>query len=121
MSIIQKNIEKGLAEITRRENLFISSIGLILPYGLIVMWPASKYLNNVFFLFLILPIIFYLKMFLWLTKTPCPRCGKPVGDFNKVRIRKCTYCSLKIEPPVLFENKITFKKIDYVPGLNKKI
>ena len=116
---IQDNIDKGLAEICRRENLIIASIGLILPYGLIVIWPASKFLGNGAVVFLFLPIFFYFKVFKWLSSTPCPRCGNPIGDFNKPRSRECSSCHLKIECPLWFGRKLTFTKVDYVPGLGK--
>lgn len=120
MTDYQKNIERGLAEISRRESILISSMGLILPYGLLVMWPASVYLEQYLNIFLLPPIIFYLKVFLWLLKTPCPRCGKSIGDFNKIKSRKCASCGLDILAPKWFNKKVTFKKIEYIPGLKEE-
>jgi hypothetical protein len=116
MENLQNNIEKGLAEIIRRENLFIASLCLMLPYGLCIMWPASSLFGNLAYFVLVPLIAFYGKLYLWLIKTPCPRCGNPIGDFNKVRSRKCTSCSLEIKSPDWFGNKISFRKIDYIPG-----
>jgi hypothetical protein len=80
------------------------------------MWPAFSFLGNLGYFVLIPLIAFYAKCYLWIIKTPCPRCGNPIGDFKKIWSSKCTSCSLEIKSPDWFGNKISLKRIDYIPG-----
>lgn len=116
-----KNIENGLAEIRRREILYMASIGLILPYGLIVIWPVSVNLGK----FMTIPFLFLYAFFLfrvnkWLHRTPCPRCGKAIGNFNRIRAAQCASCKLEIKAPGWFGDKLSFKPIQYIPGMKWK-
>ena len=135
------NIERGLAEIVRKKNLTIAIFfSSVLPYGLLVCWPLSEYLDRSLrpilitmiptlvyslfeFIIIVGPLICLFKVLLrWNSKSLCPNCGMEVGyspyPFT-IKNWKCKSCNLEIIPPPWFNDKITFKRINYMPGFNK--
>jgi hypothetical protein len=120
-NIENDNLERGLAEICRRESLTVASLALILPYCLLVIWPVySRLGKDVTLPFFIPFVIFQIWLHMWVSKSRCPRCGQAVGHSPWGPYTwKCKGCNLEIRSPKWFGNKITFKKIDYIPGSNK--
>ena len=118
------NIEKGLAEISRKHNLTIASLGLALPYGLLIVAPTYYFCmkNGIPWIVPWIPyIIFHVWLHFWFSKSLCPQCGQevghaPWGPYNW----ECKSCKLLIESPKWFGNKISFKKIHYIPGRTDK-
>ncbi len=112
------NIEMGLAEISRRVNLGVASLGLILPYCLLVIWPAYHYFGQDLVLPFFLPfVVFQVWVNILVARTACPRCGQPIG--GKAYKWKCKSCGLEINPPKWFGQRISFTKIHYIPGPTK--
>jgi hypothetical protein len=131
----KNNLENGLAEISRRHNLTIASLGLILPYGLLFCWPVSEFFNQIYdtmlknfipsFIYDLLVFtvcwgpyaVFHLYLHRWYSTTPCPNCGKEVGHSPRdFRVKwKCNSCGLNIVEPIWFKRNLSFKKINYIP------
>lgn len=114
----EDNIEKGLAEISRKVNLGVASLGLILPYCLLVIWPVYHHIGKYVALLFVLPFaVFQAWIHIWVARTLCPRCAEPIG--GKTYRWKCKSCALEINPPKWFGQRILFKKIHYIPGLTE--
>jgi hypothetical protein len=114
----EDNIEMGRREISRRVNLSVASLGLILPYYLLVIWPAYHYFGKYVALPFFLPfVVFQAWVYIWVARTLCPRCGKPIG--GKTYRWKCKSCGLEINAPKWFGQRISFTKIPYIPGPTK--
>ena len=107
-------IQKGLAEIWRRQKLAIASFGPALPYGPLIMAPAYYYFREYATVpLLVLMAVFYLKVWSWVHATPCPSCGMPY--YGTSLGRNCWSCGLRIKKPEGFDYKLSFKRINYKP------
>lgn len=109
-----KNIQMGLAEIWRREKLLIATIGLFALFSLIVCIPLAFAFGGIAAVIgALIPIVFIVKVFLWVESTPCPKCGQPYGGLKVSR--KCSNCNLEIKKLKPIDYSISFKRIDYKP------
>jgi hypothetical protein len=110
-----ENIELGISEIQRRENLLIASLGLALPYGLGVLWPIYVFFGKYPTIpFLLIAFFFWVRLFVWVGSTLCPRCASPYGGLRWQG--KCTSCDLDIGKAGKRNLTISFRRVPYVPG-----
>jgi len=115
------NLELGRQEIWRREKIVVFLMILFLPYGLFIIMPLSHFIGT----FIELPLfaIYGLFVFIvgsWLSKSPCPNCGRPIwAPIAKLALRykKCIHCGMKLRPLTKKDHKISFRPIHYRPGV----
>lgn len=122
MSAIENNnIERGCAEICRREYLIVAALALILPYCLLVIWPVYSHFGKVAALLFFIPFaVFQIYLHMWVSRSCCPHCGQAVGHSPwGTYAWRCKSCSIEIRSPKWFGQKISFKRIDYIPGSNR--
>jgi hypothetical protein len=110
-----ENIQRGLAEIWRREKLLVASIGFFCLFGLVICIPVALVWGGFAALMAaLIPLALIVKVFLWVESTPCPKCGFPYGGL-KVQ-RTCSNCKLEIKKPEPINYNLSFKHIDYNPS-----
>ena len=108
------NIQRGLAEIWRREKLAVASIGLSSLFALLVCVPIGYFIGGstpIPMLVFLVPVALVFKCSIWVASTPCPKCGHPYGGLTVKR--KCVNCGLPITKPQPVKYDISFKKIEY--------
>ncbi|RKZ71221.1 MAG: hypothetical protein DRQ48_04305 [Gammaproteobacteria bacterium] len=109
-----ENIRRGLAEIWRREKLLVASMCTLAIFVIIVSTSTSMVLGKYTqVIVLIIPVIVHIKIWSWVRKTPCPKCGHPYGGHRSQR--KCLHCGFELlrEKPISYG--ISFKEIKYQP------
>jgi hypothetical protein len=109
-----ENIQRGLAEIWRREKLLVASMCCLAIFAIIVSTSSSMILGRYTqVIVLIIPVVVHFKIWSWVRNTPCPKCGHPYGGHRKQR--KCVHCSFELlrEKPISY--RLSFKEITYQP------
>ena len=109
-----ENIQRGLAEIWRREKLLVASLCLLVVFTLLISISTSTILGEYTkVIVLIIPVIVHFKVWSWVRNTPCPKCGHAYGGHRAQR--KCLHCGFELlrEKPINY--KISFKEIKYQP------
>jgi hypothetical protein len=109
-----ENIQRGLAEIWRREKLLIASMCSLAIFAILVSASTSTIFGKyTHIIILIIPIVIHLKVWSWVQNTPCPKCGRPYGGLSSKK--KCAHCGIEITREKPINYKISFKEITYQP------
>ena len=109
-----ENIQRGLAEIWRREKLLIASLCFIAIFALLAGIPAGMIWGGYsHIIILTIPVAIFIKIWFWVEKTECPKCGHSYGGIRPQR--KCINCKLDIKRPEPKDYSISFKEIKYQP------
>jgi len=109
-----ENIQRGFAEIWRREKLLVACMGFVCLFTIIIAIPIGMFFGGYSHLIaLIIPAIVILKVWLWVEKTACPKCGHPYGGIRPQK--KCINCKIDIKRPEPKDYSISFKEIKYHP------
>ena len=109
-----ENIQRGFAEIWRREKLLVASFGFLIIFGFLAGIPVGMILGGYsHIIILIIPIAIIIKIWFWVEKTKCTKCGRSYGGIRPQK--KCINCKIDIKRPEPKDYSISFKEIKYQP------
>jgi hypothetical protein len=109
-----ENLERGFSEIWRREKVLIASLCFLAIFAMLACIPAGMIWGGYsHIIILIIPISLFIKIWFWVEKTPCPKCGHPYGGIRPQK--KCINCKIEIKIPEPKDYSISFKEIKYQP------
>ncbi len=109
-----ENLQRGFAEIWRREKLLIVSMCSLATLALLLSMSTSTILGkHTQLIALIIPIVAHLRIWYWVQHTPCPKCGHAYGGLRSKK--QCAHCGIELQREKPTNYKISFKEIPYQP------